>query len=91
MGRRKGSGEVFKNAVGRIVWGGKGAVFLANFAAAFAMVFAVAFAVAFAAANALLGAWGVQPLFGESHRANPVTQLAANGGAGRGTRGAAAT
>ena len=59
---------MFKNAVGRIVRVGKGAVFLAGFAGVFAVVFA--------AANALLGVWGGQPLFGGSHRANPVTQLA---------------
>ena len=55
------------------MWVGKGAVFLAGFSAIFAVVFA--------AANALLGAWG-GPLSGESHRADPVTQLAANGGTG---------
>ncbi len=63
-----------RNAVDRIVWVGKGAVFLAGFSAIFAVVFA--------AANALLGAWGGQPLSGKSHRADPITQLAANGGTG---------
>ena len=61
-----------RNAVDRILWVGKGAVFLVGFAAIFAVVFAVA--------NALLG--GGTSFSGESYRADAVTQLAANGGAG---------
>jgi hypothetical protein len=65
---------VVKNAVGRIVWVGMGAVFLAGFVAIFAVVFAVA--------NALLGAGGGPPLSEESYRADPITQLTAMGEAG---------
>ena len=56
--------------------GGMGAVFLAGFVAIFAVVFA--------AANALLGAGGGPSLSEESYRADPITQLAANGEAGLG-------
>jgi hypothetical protein len=63
---------VVRNAVDRIVWVAKGAVFLVGFAAIFAVVFA--------AANALLG--GGTPFSGESYRADPGTQQAASGGAG---------
>jgi hypothetical protein len=72
----KRSGKVVKNAVGRIVWVGTGAVFLAGFVAIFAVVFA--------AANALLGAGGGPSLFEESYRADSITQLTANGEAGLG-------
>lgn len=53
-----------------------GAVFLAGFVAIFAVVFA--------AANALLGAGDGPSLSEESYRADPITQLAANGEAGLG-------
>jgi hypothetical protein len=63
---------VVRNAVDRIVWVGKEAVFL------------VGFAVVFAVANALLGAGGGSPLSEESYRADPITRLTANGEAGLG-------
>jgi hypothetical protein len=63
---------VVRDAVDRIVWVGKGVVFLVGFAAIFAVVFAVA--------NALLG--GGTSFSGESYRADPGTQQVASGGAG---------
>jgi hypothetical protein len=72
----KRSGKVVKNAVGRSVWVGMGAVFLAGFVAIFAVVFATA--------NVLLGAGGGLSLSEESYRADPITQLTANGEAGLG-------
>ena len=65
-----------KNAVGRSVWVGMGAVFLAGFVAIFAVVFATA--------NVLLGAGGGSSLSEESYWADPITQLTANGEAGLG-------
>jgi hypothetical protein len=63
-----------RNAVDRIIWVAKGAVFLVGFAAIFAVVFAVA--------NALLG--GGTSFSGESYRADSGTQQVASGGAGPG-------
>jgi hypothetical protein len=63
---------VVRNAVDRILWVGKGAVFLVGFAAILAVVFAVA--------NALLGGGTSSP--GEFYRADPGPQQVASGGAG---------
>jgi hypothetical protein len=71
-GNRKGSGKVVRNAVDRILWVGKGAVFLVGFAAILAVVFAVA--------NALLGGGTSSP--GEFYRADPGPPLATCCGAG---------
>lgn len=61
---------MIRNAVDKIVWVGKGAAFLVGLAVILAVVFAV-----------LLGAGGPS-LYGESYRADPTSQLAANGEAG---------
>jgi len=72
--RRERSGKVVRNAVDKVVWVGKGAAFLVGLAVIFAAVFAVA--------NAVLGDGGGPSLYGGSYRADPTSQLAANGGVG---------
>jgi len=65
---------VVRNAVDKVVWVGKGAAFLVGLAVIFAAVFAVA--------NAVLGDGGGPSLYGGAYRADPASQLAANGGVG---------